>query len=76
VRHPHSLAEGLKLATTFHGLQHRNFVRVFDITADGDTHGDARYFYSSSFELLRQIDRSGLALHGGVGGKNDFIDVP
>jgi len=59
----------LQLAAALHGFEHRDLVGVFDVAAYGDSHGDARDLHSCPLELLREIDRSGFAFDGGIGGE-------
>jgi hypothetical protein len=65
----------LQLAAAFHGLQHRDFVGVFDITADGDAHGDAGDFHADALELLREIGSGRFAFNGRIRREDDFVDV-
>ena len=65
----------LHVAAAFHGLEHGDLVGVFDVAADGDSHGDAGDFHSGALELLRQVGSGGFAFDGGIGSDNDFVDV-
>src|ERR1700751_4803013 len=53
---PDATSAGLHVATAFHGFEHGDFVGVFDIAANRDSHRDAGHFHSGAFELLREID--------------------
>ncbi|SPE30065.1 hypothetical protein SBA2_480006 [Acidobacteriia bacterium SbA2] len=66
----------LHFPAAFHGLQHGNFVGVFDVAAYGNAHGDAGHAQSLSLplQLLGQVGGGGFAFDGGIGGEDDFFD--
>src|SRR5208282_4046173 len=75
-------AQALHFAAAFHGLQHGDFVGVFDVAADGNSHGDAGHAQSLSLslslslplQLLGEIGGGGFSLDGGIGGQDNFFD--
>src|SRR5262245_23187858 len=56
-------------------LVHRHFVGVFEIAADGQSHGDARDAEAERFEQAGQVIGRGLALGVRVCGEDDFFDA-
>src|SRR3981081_1284915 len=70
----HPRSKYLQLPSAFHGFQHGDFVRVFDVAADGDAHRDAGNFDAHALELLREIRGSGFAFDRGSGGDDDLVD--
>src|SRR5208282_3852 len=66
----------LHFPAAFHGLQHGDFVGVFDVAAYGNAHGDAGHAQSLSLplQLLGQIGGGGFAFDGGIGGEDDYFD--
>jgi hypothetical protein len=63
----------LEIAAAFHRFQHRHFIRVFEIGANGNTDTDARDAHAERLEELREINGSSFAFSGGVGGDDDFV---
>jgi len=66
----------LHFPAAFDGLQHGDFVGVFDVAAYGNAHGDAGHAQSLSLplQLLGQVGGGGFAFDGGIGGEDDFFD--
>src|SRR5579883_904733 len=70
----HALRERLEVAPAFERLEHGDFVGVFEISADGNTHTDSRYAHAERLEQFREIDGRGFAFGGGVRGDDDFLN--
>ncbi len=67
-------SENLHLAAAFHGLEHGDFVGVFDIAADRNSHGDARDAKALPPELAGEVRSGGFAFDRRIGGEDDFFD--
>jgi len=65
----------LHVAAAFHGLQHGDFVGVFDVAAYGNPHGDSGDLHSSALQLLREVDRGSFPLHGGIRSHDDLVYI-
>src|SRR5260370_994301 len=63
------------LPSAFHGFQHGDFIGVFNVAAYRNAHSDTRNFgrRTLALDLLGEVNRGGLAFHGGIGGENDLI---
>ena len=64
-----------KLSPSFHRLQHRDLIRIFNIAAHRDSHRNARHAHARAFKLLRKISSRGLAFDCRVRRQNDFVHV-
>jgi hypothetical protein len=64
----------LHFPPAFHGLEHGDFVGVFDVAAYRNAHGYAGNAESLPLELLGEVGGGGFALDGGIGGEDDFLD--
>src|SRR5271169_668622 len=42
----------LQLPPSFHRLQHRNLIGIFDVAPDGNAHSDARHLHARALQLL------------------------
>ncbi len=67
-------AARLEVAAPLHGLEHGDLVGVLQIGTDRNTHGDARDADAQRFDQLRQVNRSGLAFGGRIGGHDNLFD--
>src|SRR5689334_7810263 len=65
----------LHVAPSFHSLQHRDLVRVFDVTANRNAHCDSGHLRTRPAKLLREINRSRLSLHSRICGQDYFVDI-
>src|SRR5947207_14750054 len=65
----------LILAPAFERLRHRDFVGPLEVGADGNAHRDPRHADAEGLQDAREIDRGGLALHGGAGGEDHLLDA-
>jgi hypothetical protein len=63
----------LQVAAALHGFEHGDFVRVFEVRADRNTHANAGDPHAQRLQQFGKIDRSGFALGSGVGGDDDFF---
>ena len=68
------LRNSLQIATAFHGFKHGDFVGVLEISADGNTHADARDARAEWLEELGEIDGGGFAFGSWIRGDDDFFD--
>src|SRR5882762_1891754 len=64
-----------QFATSFHGLEHCDLIRIFDVAAHWNAHCNARHLESGTLQLLRQINRRGFAFYRGIGRDNHFLDL-
>src|SRR5262249_38730090 len=64
-----------QVPAAFPPLQPFDFIGVFDVASDRNTHRDTSYFHARALQLLRQIDRCGFTFDRGIGGKNHFVDI-
>jgi hypothetical protein len=58
----------LHFPPAFHGLQHGDFVGVFDVAAYRDAHGNAGYAQSLPLELLGEVGGGSFSFDRGIGG--------
>src|SRR6185295_7925804 len=70
-----TLWTALELPPPFHGLEHGDFVGVFNIATNRNSHRNPRNFQSSSPQLSGQINRGRLTLNRRIGGNNHFIHL-
>src|SRR5204862_8084532 len=59
----------------FHGAGHRHFVRVFEVGADGDAHGNAGDTDAERLQQPGEIERGGLTFNRRIGRQDDFFDT-
>ena len=69
------VGDTLEIAAAFHGLEHGDFIGVFEIGTDGNAHADASHANAERLEKLGEVDGSGFAFGGGIGGDDDFVDA-
>ena len=65
----------LQLPAAFHGLEHGDFVGIFDVAAHRNSHGDAGYAQALPLQLLGEVGGGGFAFDRGIGREDDFLDV-
>ena len=66
----------LDFSPAFDGLEHRDLVRILNVTACGNSRGDSRDFQPRPAELPAKIGGGRLALHGRISSQNNFFYLP
>src|SRR5260370_27778783 len=66
--------QSLHFPAAFHGLEHGDFVGVFDVAAYWNAHGDTGYAQSLTLQLLGEVGGGGFSFDGGIGSHDDFFD--
>jgi hypothetical protein len=64
----------LKIAASFHGLEHGDFVGVFEIGTDGNAHANARDAHAEGLEQFGKIHGGGFAFGSRIRGDDDLFD--
>jgi hypothetical protein len=68
------LGQTLEIAAAFHGLEHGDFVGVFEVRADRDANADAGYADAQRLQQLGHVYSGGFSFGGGIGGDDNFFD--
>ncbi len=75
-RSPRSSTDHLRLhfAPVLEGAEKGRGVRIIEFPSDGHPVGDPRHLHSERLDEPRQVQRSGIALDGGVHRQDDLAD--